>query len=213
MRILHLIPLTLLVLAACGDGEVATRETDVAHPAGEAHSGDHHVGDPGHVHAGGDAAHGSTAAASTDYPDAVTEPWGAATEAYLAVKDAFTDSDLPAARAAATRLAAAIEGADMAAMGEGHDAWMAAAPTVAERASALAGAGDLDGARAALPALTEAFVAGVERLGTGGQTLFVQHCPMAFDNEGADWVSAEREVRNPYFGDAMMSCGRVTQEL
>ena len=40
-----------------------------------------------------------------------------------------------------------------------------------------------------------------------------QYCSMAFDNAGASWVATEREVRNPYFGDAMLKCGKVTEEL
>ena len=36
---------------------------------------------------------------------------------------------------------------------------------------------------------------------------------MAFDNAGADWVSDEALIRNPYFGDLMMKCGYVAEEL
>ena len=44
-------------------------------------------------------------------------------------------------------------------------------------------------------------------------TVYKIHCPMAFDNEGADWFSEVSEVRNPYFGDKMLTCGRVTAEI
>ncbi|MEX0273555.1 MAG: efflux RND transporter periplasmic adaptor subunit [Flavobacteriaceae bacterium] len=40
-------------------------------------------------------------------------------------------------------------------------------------------------------------------------TLFVQRCPMANNNKGALWLSREKEIRNPYFGDAMLTCGSV----
>jgi len=32
---------------------------------------------------------------------------------------------------------------------------------------------------------------------------------MAFGNEGADWLSKEEAIQNPYFGDKMMKCGVV----
>ena len=32
---------------------------------------------------------------------------------------------------------------------------------------------------------------------------------MANDNNGADWLSSEEEIRNPYFGDKMLTCGLV----
>lgn len=43
--------------------------------------------------------------------------------------------------------------------------------------------------------------------------LYVQHCPMADNNKGADWLSLEREIRNPYFGSSMLTCGEVTKEF
>ena len=44
-------------------------------------------------------------------------------------------------------------------------------------------------------------------------TLFVQNCPMANKNKGADWLSWEKEIRNPYYGEAMMTCGEVKQVI
>ena len=43
--------------------------------------------------------------------------------------------------------------------------------------------------------------------------IYRQYCPMAFDNKGAYWLSAEQEVNNPYFGDQMLHCGTVKEEL
>jgi Cu(I)/Ag(I) efflux system membrane fusion protein len=45
------------------------------------------------------------------------------------------------------------------------------------------------------------------------ETLYVQHCPMADNNKGADWLSTEKEIRNPYFGESMLTCGEVTGEI
>jgi Cu(I)/Ag(I) efflux system membrane fusion protein len=36
---------------------------------------------------------------------------------------------------------------------------------------------------------------------------------MAKGNQGADWLSTEEQIRNPYFGDKMMKCGTVKLEL
>jgi len=47
----------------------------------------------------------------------------------------------------------------------------------------------------------------------GGQKLYYAHCPMAFDNKGASWVSESEEIKNPYFGDEMLECGEVKEEL
>lgn len=45
------------------------------------------------------------------------------------------------------------------------------------------------------------------------QPVFVQHCPMADQNKGADWLSVQKNIRNPYFGDAMLTCGSTIREI
>jgi hypothetical protein len=46
-----------------------------------------------------------------------------------------------------------------------------------------------------------------------GQKLYWQFCPMAFDNKGAYWMSYEREIKNPYFGNEMLNCGSIEDSL
>jgi Cu(I)/Ag(I) efflux system membrane fusion protein len=36
---------------------------------------------------------------------------------------------------------------------------------------------------------------------------------MAFNNEGAYWLSDSEQIRNPYFGDKMLTCGVVKEKL
>jgi Cu(I)/Ag(I) efflux system membrane fusion protein len=38
-------------------------------------------------------------------------------------------------------------------------------------------------------------------------------CPMAFDNEGANWIQIGKAIRNPYFGKSMLTCGEVVEVL
>ncbi len=42
---------------------------------------------------------------------------------------------------------------------------------------------------------------------------YYQYCPMAFDNQGAYWLSKESEIRNPYFANKMLTCGEVKETL
>jgi hypothetical protein len=46
-----------------------------------------------------------------------------------------------------------------------------------------------------------------------GQTLYVDHCPMYNDNKGATWLSETKEIKNPYFGKEMDTCGTIKEEL
>lgn len=43
--------------------------------------------------------------------------------------------------------------------------------------------------------------------------LYQDFCPMANDNKGAIWLSEAKEVKNPYFGSKMLSCGTVQKEF
>ena len=61
--------------------------------------------------------------------------------------------------------------------------------------------------------LNEVLIPIMESLGSGTQTLYVQTCPMADNNKGAAWLSAQKEIRNPYYGDAMLTCGRVIRTI
>jgi len=52
----------------------------------------------------------------------------------------------------------------------------------------------------------------IKLLGTN-QPLYVDRCPMYNNNKGAIWVSEIKEIKNPYLGKAMPTCGTVKEEL
>ena len=47
----------------------------------------------------------------------------------------------------------------------------------------------------------------------GGQTLYQDFCPMYNDKKGATWLSETREIKNPYLGKKMPTCGSVKEEI
>jgi len=36
---------------------------------------------------------------------------------------------------------------------------------------------------------------------------------MANNNKGADWISSESKIENPYYGKAMLKCGEVKEVI
>jgi Cu(I)/Ag(I) efflux system membrane fusion protein len=46
-----------------------------------------------------------------------------------------------------------------------------------------------------------------------GQDIYIQFCPMAMNNKGAIWLSAEYNVLNPYYGETMLKCGVVRDTI
>lgn len=47
----------------------------------------------------------------------------------------------------------------------------------------------------------------------GGQPLYQDYCPMFNDGKGATWLSEVKEIKNPYLGKKMPTCGSVKEEL
>jgi len=53
----------------------------------------------------------------------------------------------------------------------------------------------------------------VKKYSIDSSELYVQFCPMANSNDGAKWLSAEKNIRNPYFGNMMLECGEVLERV
>jgi Cu(I)/Ag(I) efflux system membrane fusion protein len=45
------------------------------------------------------------------------------------------------------------------------------------------------------------------------QTVYHQFCPMAFNDAGAYWLSSTSDIKNPYFGRKMLTCGEVKDSI
>ena len=43
--------------------------------------------------------------------------------------------------------------------------------------------------------------------------VYLQFCPMANGGKGANWLSKENAVKNPYYGSQMMTCGKTVETL
>ena len=43
--------------------------------------------------------------------------------------------------------------------------------------------------------------------------VYYQFCPMANGGKGANWLSKENAVKNPYYGAQMMTCGKVVETI
>jgi hypothetical protein len=82
-----------------------------------------------------------------------------------------------------------------------------------ENAAAIAGKADkIKEQRLQFATLSEAVYGLVKSFGAG-RPLYHDHCPMARDNQGAMWLSEVKEVKNPYFGAAMPTCGSVEEMI
>lgn len=48
---------------------------------------------------------------------------------------------------------------------------------------------------------------------TSEKPLYKVFCPMYNDNKGAYWLSDSKEIKNPYYGEEMITCGEIQEEI
>ena len=138
----------------------------------------------------------------------------AVTDSYLVLKDAFVATDPSIAADAANALLENLTKVDMTLLkDEPHMYWMEQLNAIQAHAKKITELTDVEAQRQQFDFLSQALINTVKVFGVAEDTLYVQHCPMAFDNEGADWLSDEEGIRNPYFGDKMMKCGIVKETI
>jgi len=71
----------------------------------------------------------------------------------------------------------------------------------------LAGTTDLARQRSAFGELSVELWPLVKKAPSSGATVYYQFCPM----EKAYWLSPEEQIRNPFFGSRMLTCGRTIE--
>lgn len=70
---------------------------------------------------------------------------------------------------------------------------------------------NLEMLRANFKSFNNEFIELVKAQNGSAKTVYVQFCPMADNNKGAFWLSDSEKIRNPYFGNQMLSCGLVKE--
>ncbi|MDN5204792.1 DUF3347 domain-containing protein [Fulvivirgaceae bacterium BMA10] len=121
---------------------------------------------------------------------------------YFELKDALVATDAASAKKAAESLYTQLEG-------ESHEV----SETIAAKARAIADNDDIEAQRTYFFDLSEQMYAFVKASGDHEETIYKQYCPMAFNNQGAFWLSNRELVENPYFGDRMLHCGSVQETI
>ena len=130
--------------------------------------------------------------------------------AYLKVKDALVASDAPQTVVSAKATLEALNAIPTSNLGKMEQEHFNASVKMLE---AIAAKTNLNNQRSHFVLLNEHLVALVSAFSTLENTLYVQKCPMANNNQGAVWLSKEKDIRNPYFGAAMLKCGSTIKSL
>jgi hypothetical protein len=133
---------------------------------------------------------------------------------YLQLKNAFTNDNTDEAAKAGKALEAAFKSFDKTALtAEQKKTYEDIESDAREHAEHIgANAGKIAHQREHFDLLSKDMYDLVKALGAG-QILYKDFCPMYNDNKGAIWLSETKEIKNPYFGKSMQTCGSVKEEL
>ncbi len=133
---------------------------------------------------------------------------------YSALKEAFVRSDPAKVKVEAAKTKVSLAAIDTKLVtGPAHNDWLFYQGNLASSIKEIESAADIAAQRAAFSKLSNDLYKSIKAFGMGGQTAYYEYCPMAFNNEGAYWLSSEEKIRNPYFGDEMLTCGEVKEKL
>lgn len=133
---------------------------------------------------------------------------GIAYQYYLHLKDALVGSRPQEAKSTAGELRKSL-----ATVTDGEKA--------IEEAAKVSNSTNLSDQRKAFAGLSNEMAALVKGGKLSMGMLYLEYCPMANNNEGAYWLSNEKEIKNPYFGykmlrssaDNLLKCGRVKEMI
>ena len=120
-------------------------------------------------------------------------------EHYIHLKNALVSSNSKDAQTAASQLNTAFSGVDN--------------TRGVELSSHIATSSDLTVQRNHFDQLTAEVEHAIKSSGLKSGKVYKQYCPMAKDGNGAYWLASESDIKNPYYGDEMLTCGEVKEEI
>ncbi|MCP9199688.1 efflux RND transporter periplasmic adaptor subunit [Gramella sp. GC03-9] len=132
---------------------------------------------------------------------------------YFELKNALVNDDLETAKASARQFQQTIDQLQVSAMSDEVGSLLKIHfPKLQSVTDRLVNAANIDAVRNEFIGLSNTMInLAVSTRPMEG--MYIQHCPMANSNQGADWLSMSSEIRNPYYGASMLGCGEVTDQL
>lgn len=132
---------------------------------------------------------------------------------YFAVKDALIKDNGSLASGVAKDLLTAINAVKMESLGEKeHTVFMKQLTTLKTDAGHIAESKDVAHQREHFTSLSENMY-DLMKVIKPSYTIYVDHCPMYKDGKGANWISKDSAIKNPYYGSTMLTCGKVKETI
>ncbi len=133
---------------------------------------------------------------------------------YLAIKNALANDDGKEAASGGKAMTLALQNLDASSLNVTQKkAYTDMADDLKENAEHIGeNAGKIDHQREHFDMLSQDMYDLVKTMGSN-QKLFKDSCPMYDNGKGAIWLSETQDIKNPYLGKKMPTCGSVKEEI
>ena len=133
---------------------------------------------------------------------------------YIALKDAFVKEESNNIISQSEKIGAILSKVDMKLLEnkEAQTFWMSLEKQLRVAVSSILKTTAIKEQRNHFKQVSASLIEAVKVFGVN-EKVFVAFCPMADSNKGAYWLSKEEKVINPYFGNAMLTCGEIKQVI
>jgi hypothetical protein len=119
---------------------------------------------------------------------------------YIHLTTALTNGDVSEAKIAANAIEAGAKEVN-------------GASAIVSSAAKITTGTHIEAQRKTYAALSNELIVLIKKEGMKRGELYVDFCPMALNDAGANWISNHKEISNPYFGKKMLDCGEVKETL
>lgn len=122
---------------------------------------------------------------------------------YLNIKNALVTGDANSAASNADQFLRTANTIDFKVISEGN------VHILSNDAGKISATKDLKKQREIFATLSSNMASVAKAFKLSDKPLYVQYCPM----KKASWLSSEKQIRNPYYGSSMLTCGEVAETL
>ena len=148
--------------------------------------------------------------------DAFNQSFGEVLNNYYALKDNFVAEKDTALNHSATTLMASVDNLKLNEL-KGDTNIIATARSystgISSELKGLVGEKDLEAKRKSFQMVGDQLYDLIRTVQYDREVVYHQHCPMAFNDQGADWLSNTSDIRNPYIPKKMLTCGEVRDSI
>lgn len=134
-------------------------------------------------------------------------------DSYFELKNALVKTDVKTAGLKATDLTSQFNKVDMSKLETSqHEVWMKVYKDLIAKSELIATAKNIENQRTQFMDVSESMYK-LLKVAKLAIPVYHQHCPMYNDGKGANWLSMESAVKNPYYGSQMLSCGKTIETI